>query len=196
MLTLSLTLIATLKLTLSLTLTRKWYVDIDQRTTFRTLTVLTDVCASPDPNPNPFHNTNPNPNPNPKTKYPTPTLTLTLTEELDAYAALTEEVSRDHHALRTESQDDLHGNVFYSFGLLIAEAAVHLVVVTGLCYGLDMPHYALPGSIKFPGSELESFLAIWNPLCLSSIMAFARQTTLTLTLSSIPESFTLEKRLS
>ena len=111
---------------------------------------------------------------------PNPTPTLTLTKELDAYAALTREDTKDHHALRVESQDDLHGNVFYSFGLLIAEAAVHLVVVTGLCYGLDMPHYALPGSIKFPGSELESFLAIWNPLCLSSIMAFARWKALTL----------------
>ena len=94
----------------------------------------------------------------------------------------TESEPREMSKVTYEEKKDLsrtllHGNLMSGVGALLVEALVHLVIVTMLCYFTDMPHYALPSKLQFPGSEVEAFLALWNPLCLSSTMAFARHAT-------------------
>ena len=78
---------------------------------------------------------------------------------------------------KDKSRQLLHGNLMSGLGALVVEALIHLLIVVMLCWGTGMPHHAFPSKIQFPGSEVESFLALWNPLCLSSTMAFARHAT-------------------
>ena len=75
---------------------------------------------------------------------------------------------------KAAAKDTLEGNLFYGVLCLFGEAMGHFFVIVLISTGTGIPKDVLPTSVKFPGWEMASFLQLWNPLALSSTMAFSR----------------------
>ena len=79
-----------------------------------------------------------------------------------------------HDEKKLDSKDLFEGQLVYGVLALAFETAVHFAIVFLIVFFTGVPHHGLPAAMKFPGSEIEAFLAMWNPLCLASTIAFAR----------------------
>ena len=82
-----------------------------------------------------------------------------------------------YHEKKETSKLIFHGNLMTGVAAVAVEALVHIVLTSLMYYFTEIPHHCLPAALRFPGSEIESFLSLWNPLCLSSTIAFARHAT-------------------
>ena len=85
-----------------------------------------------------------------------------------------EEADLTHEEKKLEAKDIFHGNLFFNLAGMILIAALHYGLIIILTITTGVPSSALPTTIQFPGVEIEAFIGLWNPLVLSSTMAFAR----------------------
>ena len=81
------------------------------------------------------------------------------------------------HQKKNSAQTKLEGNLFYGVGVMILEGLAHLIILALISCSTGMPGDALPTSVQWPGWEMATFMQLWNPLALSSTMAFSRHVT-------------------
>ena len=75
---------------------------------------------------------------------------------------------------KSGAKKTLEGTLFSGLACMIAEGIAHYILLLVISFGTNMPTDVLPTSVQWPGWEMASFLQLWNPLALSSTMAFSR----------------------